>query len=675
MAEQVIQEARSITELKGIRLKEGTKDTYVIPAGANITGGGSAFVYTLGKYKLEMEPGSTLRNLTIDGGLSSRPIKMSSGCKVHECIFKNFKSAVEKKFTNVLEIQDIENVTVLKCSFNNIVPWSDKLHENPAADPQKVARAIFLDNSNKVTVEDCNFYGMKGLVDADYIYIRANKKVVTETPDADKSAPEGFLFENLSDVKIIHNTFDQKKMKSSVKIHAGGVLLQKNTFNVDDNVTVSAEGHVTAEMAEPTEYGPCIRINGADNVKLDTNTINCGKNYDKNVLEVTDSNNTEMMGNIINAQRATTSSTFEIARSTGFKFRNNTITYNPNNSDGYMMKLRGVTGAEIMDNNISFTEKNTQKAYIVQEAMTPAALTTPSDLINPITGDTKKKLMASKNNTIDNNTISNMNPDRVSIVRLKTGCSATVGLNGTQGNLLAFDDLLVENLTSKIDEATGDLLMGVGLAGKDERTLRITGWAQKAPSTPYQSILTSVWYKESEVTRNDLIESLLSVRGTAANDKLYGSRFTDYFVGDKGNDTLTGGFGDDIYVFKKGDGQDIINDYDYTKGNSDTLRLDDYNSNEVTMSRVGSDLVISAQNTEDQIKVYKYYAEENGNRNYYIEKIVFKDDKLQDLQTLASKLTQSMASFSPMEGAAALEDENLSEEKNTLLIASNPSVE
>jgi Ca2+-binding RTX toxin-like protein len=44
------------------------------------------------------------------------------------------------------------------------------------------------------------------------------------------------------------------------------------------------------------------------------------------------------------------------------------------------------------------------------------------------------------------------------------------------------------------------------------------------------------------------------------NDPYLGSGSADVLWGGKGNDYLSGGVGGDIYVFERGDGQDVVND-------------------------------------------------------------------------------------------------------------------
>ena len=52
-----------------------------------------------------------------------------------------------------------------------------------------------------------------------------------------------------------------------------------------------------------------------------------------------------------------------------------------------------------------------------------------------------------------------------------------------------------------------------------------------------------------------------SILGNAGNDKLYGEAGADTLAGGKGNDTLTGGAGNDVFIYKSGQGNDIVTDY------------------------------------------------------------------------------------------------------------------
>ncbi len=60
-----------------------------------------------------------------------------------------------------------------------------------------------------------------------------------------------------------------------------------------------------------------------------------------------------------------------------------------------------------------------------------------------------------------------------------------------------------------------------------------------------------------------------TIFGGDGNDSILGSKGNDSLSGGKGNDTLTGGAGADIFVYTKGDGNDVITDYD----EDDTIQI------------------------------------------------------------------------------------------------------
>ena len=62
--------------------------------------------------------------------------------------------------------------------------------------------------------------------------------------------------------------------------------------------------------------------------------------------------------------------------------------------------------------------------------------------------------------------------------------------------------------------------------------------------------------------------------GGPGGDILVGGYGHDSLAGGKGIDTLEGGYGNDTYIFNRYDGQDSLNDYDPTPGNTDTVRTD-----------------------------------------------------------------------------------------------------
>ncbi|HEY1131479.1 MAG TPA: calcium-binding protein, partial [Roseateles sp.] len=101
-----------------------------------------------------------------------------------------------------------------------------------------------------------------------------------------------------------------------------------------------------------------------------------------------------------------------------------------------------------------------------------------------------------------------------------------------------------------------------------------------------------------------------NLRGGAGNDKLYGDGGeaddgADILEGGTGNDELFGGGKGDMYVFSKGDGQDVVND-DVADGSRNVIVFK-FASDEVRMlERSGNDLLIK-YGVDDQVTVKGYY--------------------------------------------------------------------
>ena len=108
--------------------------------------------------------------------------------------------------------------------------------------------------------------------------------------------------------------------------------------------------------------------------------------------------------------------------------------------------------------------------------------------------------------------------------------------------------------------------------------------------------------------------------GDAGDDSLYGNDGDDTLHGDDGNDTLIGGAGNDrleggydgadTYVFTKGHGQDIVDDFaEYLADGFDTLRFEGAVSSDAIFTRSGHDLVVKAYGGEDQVRIKDYFTD------------------------------------------------------------------
>ena len=133
--------------------------------------------------------------------------------------------------------------------------------------------------------------------------------------------------------------------------------------------------------------------------------------------------------------------------------------------------------------------------------------------------------------------------------------------------------------------------------------------------------------------------------GGTGNDTLEGNAGNDTLVGGTGNDSLEGGEGNDAYVFSKGDGLDTVVD---TSG-IDTIQFGEGISPDDIVAKVVQDkdssyvnLELSIKGTDDKITVrqhfgYNYYNSYQETPNYQIEKVVFADGTIWDLETIHDK--------------------------------------
>ncbi len=123
-------------------------------------------------------------------------------------------------------------------------------------------------------------------------------------------------------------------------------------------------------------------------------------------------------------------------------------------------------------------------------------------------------------------------------------------------------------------------------------------------------------------------------RGTAGNNSISASSSDDVLFGGLGNDYLRGNDGADTYIYTSGHGNDQIDDESGSTTQIDTLKFTDLNQGDLTISRVGGDLVVGVNSTGETIKVdYQFYSLTG---NWGIEKIEFANGDSLDLATINS---------------------------------------
>ena len=100
-----------------------------------------------------------------------------------------------------------------------------------------------------------------------------------------------------------------------------------------------------------------------------------------------------------------------------------------------------------------------------------------------------------------------------------------------------------------------------------------------------------------------------AIEGTAGVDRLIGGAGSDTITGHADNDILNGRGGSDIYVFNKGDGNDVV--INGTDGVVDYLNFADSTKEELEYDKSGNDLVIRYNGGSDSVTVKNYFDEGN----------------------------------------------------------------
>ena len=149
----------------------------------------------------------------------------------------------------------------------------------------------------------------------------------------------------------------------------------------------------------------------------------------------------------------------------------------------------------------------------------------------------------------------------------------------------------------------------------------------------------------TSLTYSQLVARGFDINGTDGNDLLIGTNVNDRFDGGPGNDTLIGGAGNDVYLFGLRSGQDQIEDYDATAGNSDTLRVGAaVTPDDLVISQINDDLLIKINGTQDQIAITNWFL---GDSNM-IERVQFSDGTTWDAATLESHIAGAPVNNPPV---------------------------
>ncbi len=132
-----------------------------------------------------------------------------------------------------------------------------------------------------------------------------------------------------------------------------------------------------------------------------------------------------------------------------------------------------------------------------------------------------------------------------------------------------------------------------------------------------------------------------TLQGNEDDDTIFGDAGNDILDGGSGVDFLLGGTGADVYLFGKGSGYDIVQDYagEAVSTDVDTILLGaGINTADVRLTRAGYDLFIRINGTEDVLRVEGYFNLGGSDKRYIIENIKFADGTIWDVATVKTKV-------------------------------------
>src|SRR3989344_2943846 len=112
-----------------------------------------------------------------------------------------------------------------------------------------------------------------------------------------------------------------------------------------------------------------------------------------------------------------------------------------------------------------------------------------------------------------------------------------------------------------------------------------------------------------------------TLNGLGGNDTLFGNAGDDTLDGGTGNDRLLGGRGSDTYRFGQGYGFDVIDNSGGANSDVDILRLTNLNANQIRLTRMGNDLVLTVLATGETITVSQCFLD----ADHAIDRIQFAD--------------------------------------------------
>ena len=172
----------------------------------------------------------------------------------------------------------------------------------------------------------------------------------------------------------------------------------------------------------------------------------------------------------------------------------------------------------------------------------------------------------------------------------------------------------------------GSLLIRVGSSGD---AIHIEGFDPNDALSP-GSIEQFSFVDGTLLTYAELLARGFDLSGTAGDDFIVGTSVDDRIDGGAGNDLIFGGAGSDTYIFGRASGQDIIENLDTTRRNTDTVRIGaTVTPADIAITQAGNFITLAINGTSDQLSIR--WQPEQG---YGIERVEFSNRIVWDAEMI-----------------------------------------
>lgn len=233
------------------------------------------------------------------------------------------------------------------------------------------------------------------------------------------------------------------------------------------------------------------------------------------------------------------------------------------------------------------------------------------------------------------------------------------GTSLTELDRLVLTDVASDEVTLTRAQGSNDLLITISGSGGAETITVKDRFNNPVKGYGLELIEFSdgvMWTLDEIIARTTLTgdASANSFTGTAYDDNIYGAGGNDTLAGHAGDDYLIGGVGDDllwggvagnvqtengndIYVWSKGDGNDVLKDWGQSLAEADTLELVDVDSTDVALTRQSgsTDLVLTVVSNGEALVIDERY--QNPSYGYGIERITFRDGVIWSLDDILER--------------------------------------